>query len=58
MKFLGVFFLIILSIFSTVVGQEIDIIPFAKIKMRDGIYLNATIYKPNQEKEYLPQKFN
>jgi putative CocE/NonD family hydrolase len=38
-------------------AQDIDILSNVKIKMRDGILLNATIYKPHEQKEALPVSF-
>lgn len=34
--------------------QEITILPTTKIRLRDGIYLNATVYKPNSEQVRFP----
>lgn len=38
-------------------AQNIAIIPNVKIKLRDGILLNATVYKPQDQKEPLPLIF-
>ena len=35
-------------------AQDIDIISNVKIKLRDGILLNATVYKPHEQKDPLP----
>lgn len=35
-------------------AQDIDILSGVKIKLRDGVQLNATIYKPHEQKETLP----
>jgi len=48
-------FLITNSISST--AQEIDILSGIKIKLRDGVQLNATVYKPHDQKEPLPVVF-
>ncbi|NOT94290.1 CocE/NonD family hydrolase [Ferruginibacter sp.] len=41
------------SLFS-VAAQDIDILSGVKIKLRDGVNLNATVYKPHEQKEALP----
>jgi hypothetical protein len=45
---------LLLSTALVVTAQEIDILSGIKIKLRDGIQLNATIYKPHDQKEALP----
>ncbi len=35
-------------------AQDIDILYGVKIELRDGVQLNATIYKPHEQKEALP----
>ncbi len=49
-------FIALISIFSSNLAsaQEIDILSGAKIKLRDGVQLNATIYKPHGQTEALP----
>jgi uncharacterized protein len=49
------FFMLLLS--SHVMAQEIDILFGEKIPMRDGIKLNATVYKPHDLKETVPAIF-
>jgi uncharacterized protein len=50
------FFVLIINITSVfpVSAQNIDILSGVKIKLRDGVQLNATIYKPHQHIEALP----
>ncbi|MBY0476212.1 MAG: CocE/NonD family hydrolase [Chitinophagaceae bacterium] len=50
------FFSIIINIFLTLPAsaQDIDILSGVKIKLRDGVHVNATIYKPHEQKEALP----
>jgi len=43
--------------FIAVTAQDIDILFGTKIKLRDGVQLNATIYKPHEQKESLPVIF-
>jgi hypothetical protein len=38
-------------------AQDIDILSNVKIKLRDGIFLNATVYTPHEQKEALPVIF-
>ncbi|MBK6834661.1 MAG: CocE/NonD family hydrolase [Bacteroidetes bacterium] len=48
-----------LILFATLIskGQEVEILLSNKIKLRDGISLNATIYKPKKQQEALPVIF-
>jgi putative CocE/NonD family hydrolase len=56
MKHLHIF--IILFIWcDNVISQDIDILLGNKIKLRDNVLLNATIYKPHNLKETLPVIF-
>jgi putative CocE/NonD family hydrolase len=50
------FFALVINIFLILPAsaQEIDILSGVKIKLRDGVQLNATIYKPHEQKETLP----
>ncbi len=50
-------FILMLCYFFPVQAQDIDILSNVKIKMRDGILLNATIYKPHEQKDALPVSF-
>ena len=52
MKFF--FFAITILLVFPASAQDIDILSGVKIKLRDGILLNATIYKPHDLKETLP----
>jgi uncharacterized protein len=49
-------FIALLNVFSLqfLSAQNIDILSGVKIKLRDGVQLNATIYKPHEQKETLP----
>lgn len=38
-------------------AQDIDILSGVKIKLRDGVQLNATVYKPHEQKELVPVIF-
>jgi len=38
-------------------AQDVDILSGVKIKLRDGVQLNATIYKPHEQKGLLPVIF-
>ncbi len=42
---------------TIVLSQDIDILSGVKIKLRDGILLNATVYKPHDQKSPLPTVF-
>lgn len=48
------FFAISVLLVLPVSAQNIDILSGVKIKLRDGVQLNATIYKPHEQKEALP----
>lgn len=41
----------------TASAQDIDILSGVKIRLRDGVQLNATIFKPHEQKELLPVIF-
>jgi uncharacterized protein len=43
--------------FATARSQDIDILSGVKIKLRDGVRLNATVYKPHDQKTALPAVF-
>ncbi|ULQ51762.1 CocE/NonD family hydrolase [Flavihumibacter fluvii] len=45
---------IIIFYLSPASAQDIDILSGVKIKLRDGVQLNATVYKPHGQKEALP----
>ena len=45
------FFAISVLLVLPVSAQNIDILSGVKIKLRDGVQLNATIYKPHEQKE-------
>jgi len=45
---------LLLNNFIPASAQDIDILSGVKIKLRDGVQLNATIYKPHEQKEPLP----
>ena len=51
--------LLIVGIFGfiAVTGQDIDILTNISIELRDGVKLNATLYKPHEQKEPLPVIF-
>lgn len=54
----NIFCLISLLFCSIIIqAQDIDILSNVKIKMRDGISLNATVYKPHKQAEPLPLIF-
>ena len=53
--FVSVF--VLLSFFAQAKAQDIDLIWGVKIQMRDGVKLNATVYKPKEMKEPLPVVF-
>lgn len=54
MKYFFFAFIINILIVLPVSAQDIDILSGIKIKMRDEVQLNATIYKPHDQKEALP----
>ncbi|MEI7526643.1 MAG: CocE/NonD family hydrolase [Mariniphaga sp.] len=56
MKNISTLFLLLVY-FIGASAQEIDIISGVKIKLRDGVQLNATLYKPHDQKEILPVIF-
>ncbi len=45
---------LLLNNFIPASTQDIEILSGVKIKLRDVVQLNATIYKPNEQKELLP----
>ena len=51
-----ILFIALLNVFSfnLASAQDIDILSCVKIKLRDGVQLNATIYKPHGQTEALP----
>ena len=54
------FFLPIVLLLNNIIpaqAQDIDILSNVKIKLRDGILLNATVYTPHEQKEALPVIF-
>jgi putative CocE/NonD family hydrolase len=57
MRYLLLLLTLLLNNFIPVSAQDIDILSGVKIKLRDGIQLNATIYKPHEQKESLPVIF-
>ena len=57
MKYFLFLIFILTCSFSKALGQDINIISGVKIKLRDGIELNATIYKPHVQNEALPAIF-
>ena len=56
MKYLLLFIASIFG-FISVAGQDIDILTDITIELRDGVKLNATLYKPHEQKEPLPVIF-
>ena len=48
---------LLLNNFIPVQAQDIDILSGVKIKLRDGVLLNATVYKPHDQKDLLPVVF-
>lgn len=54
MKFNFLIIAITISSMLPASAQDIDILSGVKIKLRDGVQLNATIYKPHEQKETLP----
>lgn len=48
---------LLLNNFIPVQAQDIDILSGVKIKLRDGVLLNATVYKPHDQKGMLPAVF-
>lgn len=54
MKYFFFAFIINILIVLSASAQDIDILSGVKIKMRDGVHVNATIYKPHEQKEALP----
>ena len=54
MKFTLLIIAITISSILPASAQDIDILSGVKIKMRDGVHVNATIYKPHEQKEALP----
>ncbi|MGE5106497.1 MAG: CocE/NonD family hydrolase [Sphingobacteriales bacterium] len=48
---------LLFTIFQNTMAQDIDILSGIKIKTRDGVQLNATIFKPHEQKEPLPLIF-
>lgn len=56
MRYILLLTLLFSNLFSAL-AQDIDILSGVKIKLRDGIKLNATIYKPHDQKESLPVIF-
>jgi len=54
MKFTLLIIAITISSILPASAQDIDILSGVKIKLRDGVQLNATIYKPHEQKETLP----
>jgi hypothetical protein len=57
MKSLFLFLTLLLTDVIIVPAQNVDILSGVKIKLRDGFQLNATIYKPHEQKEPLPVIF-
>lgn len=57
MKYLLLLLTLLLSDLIPASAQNIDILSGVKIKLRDGVQLNATIYKPHEQKESLPVIF-
>jgi putative CocE/NonD family hydrolase len=43
--------------FAQAWSQDIDILSGVKIRLRDGVRLNATVYKPHDQKQSLPAIF-
>jgi len=57
MKYFLLSLTLLFNNFIPALAQDIDIISGVKIKLRDGVQLNATIYKPHEQKETLPVIF-
>ena len=57
MKYFLFYFYFLLYSLNTAQAQEINIISGVKIRLRDGVELNATLYKPHEQKESLPVIF-
>jgi putative CocE/NonD family hydrolase len=57
MRYFLLSFTLLLTNFIPASAQNIDILSGVKITLRDGVQLNATIYKPNEQKEPLPVIF-
>jgi putative CocE/NonD family hydrolase len=57
MKYFLLSLTLLLNNFIPASAQDIDIISGVKIKLRDGVQLNATIYKPHEQKGILPVIF-
>lgn len=57
MKYFSPFLILMLISFIPASAQDIDILSRVKIKLRDGVQLNATVYKPHEQKGALPVIF-
>jgi hypothetical protein len=57
MKYFLFLIFVLTGSFLNTLGQDININSGLKIKLRDGIELNATLYEPHDQKEALPVIF-
>lgn len=53
MKHFSPFFILLWCSLYPCYGQDIDIVSGVKIKLRDGVLPNATVFKPHGQKEGL-----
>jgi len=57
MKYFFLSLALVIAFILPASAQDVDILSGVKIKLRDGVQLNATIYKPHEQKGLLPVIF-